>query len=155
MQCEWPHIMIKQWPAPPSNRTRVARFTVKRSTDSATKTTCMQRHVAIHVCIINTCWWIWQNDKKCLHFITVVRSKSFWFVLKNHLTATYPHIRVENSPTSCTSIHRGFCKMLWYCGILFYFESVRPIENQRKNNNIYTGLNVFFKVLNIRFWQVS
>ena len=29
-----------------------------------------------------------------------------------HLTATYPHIRAENSSTGCTSIHRGFCKML-------------------------------------------
>ena len=38
--------------------------------------------------------------------------------------------------------------MLWYWGILFYFESVWIIVNQRKNNNIFTGLNVLFKALN-------
>ena len=59
------------------------------------------------------------------------------FVLKNHLTAAYPYIRAENSSTVCMSIHRGFCKMLWYCRILFYFESVRSILNQRKNSIIY------------------
>ena len=75
-------------------------------------------------------------------------------MLKNYLTAIYPYIRIENSSTGCTSIHRGFCKMLWYCSILFYFESVRSIVN-KKNNNNFTGLNVFFKALYFRFWQVS
>ena len=39
--------------------------------------------------------------------------------------------------------------------ILFHFESVRSIVNQRKDNNIFTGLNVFFKALNSLLWQVS
>ena len=75
--------------------------------------------------------------------------------MKNHLTANYPYIRAENSSTGWTSIHRGFCKMLWYCSILFYFESGLSIVNQWKNNNIFTGLNVFFKAVNVRFWRVS
>ena len=37
------------------------------------------------------------------------------------------YIRAENSSTGC-----GFCKMLWYCSILFYFELDRLILNQRK-----------------------
>ena len=42
------------------------------------------------------------------------------FVLKNHLTATYQYIRaVNSSSTGCTNIHRGLCKILWYCSILF------------------------------------
>ena len=45
--------------------------------------------------------------------------------------------------------------MLQYCSILFYFESVWSVVNQRKSSSIYTGLNVFFKALNFRFWQVS
>ena len=85
----------------------------------------------------------------------VFRSESTRFVLKNHLTATYPYIRAVNSSTGCTSIHHGFCKMLWYCSILFYIESVRSVVNQRNNNNIFTGLNVFFKALNFRVRQVS
>ena len=32
--------------------------------------------------------------------------------IENHLTVAYPYIRAENSPTGCTSTHRGFCKML-------------------------------------------
>ena len=52
-------------------------------------------------------------------------------------------------------IHHGFCKMIWYCSILFYFESFRSIMNQRKHNNFFTGLNVFLRALNFRFWQVS
>ena len=40
-------------------------------------------------------------------------------VLKNHLTATYPYIRAENSSTGCMNILRGYRKMLWYCSILF------------------------------------
>ena len=32
--------------------------------------------------------------------------------LKNHLTATYPYMRAENSSTGCTlHLARGFCKM--------------------------------------------
>ena len=61
-------------------------------------------------------------------------------------------IHAENRSTGCTSIHRGVCKLLRYCSILFYFESVQSIMNQlRKNNNIFPGLNVFFKALNCRF----
>ena len=67
------------------------------------------------------------------------------------MTAIYPYIRAENSSTGCTSIciHHGFCKMLWHCSPDNY-ES-----NNKKNNNIFTGLNFFFKALNFRFWQVS
>ena len=90
------------------------------------------------------------------HLFYFIRSESFCrFVLKNHLTAIYSYIRTENSSTGCTNILRGFCKMLWYCSILFYFESVRSVVNQWKNNYIFTGLNVFFNALNFRFWQVS
>ena len=35
------------------------------------------------------------------------------FVLKNHLTATYPCISAENSSTGCTSIFHRFSKLLW------------------------------------------
>ena len=77
------------------------------------------------------------------------------FVLKNYLTAIYTYIPAENSSTGCTSIHLWVCKMLWYCSVLFYFESVQSIVNQTKNNNIFTGLNIFFKAVNFRFWQVS
>ena len=70
------------------------------------------------------------------------------FVLKNHLTAIYSYILAENSSTGFTSIHRGLCKMLWYCSILFYFESVLSIVNLRKENNRFTVLNLFFKALN-------
>ena len=49
--------------------------------------------------------------------------------------------------------------MLWYCSILFYFESVRSIVD-KKNNNIFTGLNVFFKAFSliafiIKRWRYS
>ena len=39
--------------------------------------------------------------------------------------------------------------MLWYCSILFYFESVRSIVNQRKKWQYF----YWFKCM--RFWQVS
>ena len=58
---------------------------------------------------------------------------------------------LENSSTGCMSIHREICKILSYCSILFYFETVRSIVNQRKNNNIFTGLNFSLKALNFRF----
>ena len=75
---------------------------------------------------------------------------------KYHLTAIYLYIRAENSSTCCTSVLRGFCKMLQVILQYFvHFESVRSIVDQRKNNNIFTGINVFFKALNFRFWQVS
>ena len=50
--------------------------------------------------------------------------------MKNHLTGANLYIRAENSSTGCTNILRGFCKMLWYCSILF-------ILNQQKSNNIF------------------
>ena len=46
------------------------------------------------------------------------------FVLKNHPTATYQCINAENSSTGCMSILCRFHKLLWYCSILFYFESL-------------------------------
>ena len=79
--------------------------------------------------------------------------------IENHMTATYPYIRAENSSTGCTSKHGGFFEMLLYCSVLNCFilnvRSVRSVVNQRKNSNIFIGLNVFFKALNICFWQVS
>ena len=54
------------------------------------------------------------NQSAC--FLEVKASKGYtaWFLLKNHLTATYLYIRAENSFTGFTNIHalRGFCKML-------------------------------------------
>ena len=34
------------------------------------------------------------------------------FVMKNHLSATYPYIRAENSSIGCMRINHWFCKML-------------------------------------------
>ena len=57
----------------------------------------------------------------------------------NHLTATYPYIRAENSSTGCTSKHvRGFCKLFDIS--VFCFTCI---------------LNQSFKALNFRFRQVS
>ena len=61
----------------------------------------------------------------------------------------------QDKPTSFTSIHHGFCKILWYCSILFYFESVRSVVNLRKNNNIFYWFKCILQDLTFRFWQVS
>ena len=62
------------------------------------------------------------------------------FILKNHLIATYPYTRAENSSTGCTNIFHEFCK----CSI-----SVRSVVNQTKKNTLqtilFTVINVFFK----------
>ena len=57
---------------------------------------------------------------------------------KNYLTAAYLYIRTENSSTGCTNILRGFCKMLWYCSILFILNQSRQLWiKQKKNNTFY------------------
>ena len=93
--------------------------------------------------------------------MALIQLKSWWnkhgclkvcarFVLKNYLTAVYPYIRDENSTTGCTSFIKCFAIAVFY----FIFESVGSIVNKIKSNNIFTGLNVFFKAFNFRFWKV-
>ena len=75
--------------------------------------------------------------------------------IENHLAANYPYIRAENSSTDCTSIvHHGFCKMLWYCSILFILNQSGQLWIKEKNNNSFTGLNKFFKTFIFRFWSL-
>ena len=77
------------------------------------------------------------------------------FVLKNHLTAAYLYIWAENSSIG-VQIYSGFCKMLWYCSTLFILNQFSQLWiKEKKKNNIFTGLNVFFNALNFRFWHVS
>ena len=49
----------------------------------------------------------------------------------------------------------GFVKCFHIVVYFVHFESVWSNVHQRKNNNIFTGFNVFSKVLNVRFGQVS
>ena len=59
-------------------------------------------------------------------------------VFKNHLTADYLYIRADNSSTDCTNILYGFCKMLWYCNILFILNRSGQLWiKQTKNNNTF------------------
>ena len=54
--------------------------------------------------------------KSGVQYIVQISSKG---ILKNHLTVAYLYIRAENSSTGCMSILHGFCKILWYCSILY------------------------------------
>ena len=65
--------------------------------------------------------------------------------MKNHLTATNPYIHAEIVALGVRVYTVGFVKCFDIEVFLFYFESVRSTVNQRKNNNIFTGLNVLFK----------
>ena len=76
-----------------------------------------------------------------LTFFVFRQLKQIWSIRSESLEITWPSL-IHTSSTGCTSIHCGFCfcYMLWYniavhCN-LFYFESVRSIVRQRKNNNI-------------------
>ena len=77
--------------------------------------------------------------------------------MKNHLTAIYPYIRAENtcSSTDCRSIHRVFCKIFDIAVFCFIWISPVNCESKKKIYNSFAGLNVFFKTLNFRSWQVS
>ena len=77
------------------------------------------------------------------------------FVMKNHLTTTYPYVRTENSYTGCTSVFRRFCNMLWYWSILFILNQSGQLWIKDKITVFFTVLNVFLKALNFYFWQVS
>ena len=99
---------------------------------------------------------------KCLELsVAIFISESWRYAPGLYWKITWPPLLHTSAlkivpRTGCTSIHRGFCKILWYCSILFYFESVRSIVIFLKKKTIFfTGLNVFFRALNFRFWQVS
>ena len=89
------------------------------------------------------------------------KRKLYWyapgFVMKNHLTATYPYICTENSSTSCMCILHGFCKMLWYYCSIFcsFWISLVNCELKKRITIFFYCFKCIFKVLNFRFWQVS
>ena len=89
-------------------------------------------------------WLLAHTFKVRLYFRSETR-----FVLKSHLTATYPYIRAENSAIG------AFVKCLDIAEFCFILKLSGQLWIKEKNNNIFNGLNVFFKALNFRFWQVS
>ena len=61
----------------------------------------------------------------CVVSPTTQTSRWYRLVMKDHRT------RAENTSTGCTSILRGFCKMLWYCSIFSSFW-INPINCESK-----------------------
>ena len=92
-------------------------------------------------------WW-----QRQIALVSSILRYTAVFVLKNHLTASYLYIRAENSSTGCMNILHGFCKMLWYCSILFILNhSGQMWIKQQKVKILFTVINVFCKALNFRF----
>ena len=76
--------------------------------------------------------------------------------MKNRLTATYPYIRDENIVPLVVRVYT-VCFVKWVDIALFCFilNQSGQMWIKENNNNNFSGLNVFFKALNFRFWQVS
>ena len=88
----------------------------------------------------------WSNSFWKRNFLKVCTRR----LMKNHLTTTFPY---ENSSTGCTSILRGFCKMLWYWCILFILNQSGQLWIEEKITIFFTVLIFFLKTF--RFWQIS
>ena len=76
--------------------------------------------------------------------------------MKNHLTTTYRHTSMLKIVPLVVWVYSvDFVKCFDIVVVCFILNQSGQLWIKEKNNNIFTGLNVFFKALNIRFWQVS
>ena len=102
--------------------------------------------------------FMWNN---VIHGKQKLRDHPPWKVNSRVCIEKSPDRSLSEYSSTIVVLLREFCKMLWYCSILFILNQSGQLwikQKKKKINKItilFTVLNLFFKALKFNFWQFS